>query len=251
MPSVCFATVRLWRSWGSTLLLPILWWFLCDTLVTRHLYKPSNGAEPTDFNFHWRGAGLLLNYQLPSTGVHGYKYFIFHFISWFFMSFCTTLSSCVQYFFLVSFHIKTHYLWTSMVWFLSMCDLQGLLPTSGQCFMPGAPLELYLLRKTVMCSILILPTECRGGQSRRKHTRWRCCGSSKHHWRRVPRWWHSGTFWPPSLINCPFSPRFYLPVLPHIFSITQSQSTGVPQIEVVLNHQGLQYLVLLLNPKWK
>lgn len=38
-----------------------------------------------------------------------------------------------------------------------MYGLLGLLPTSGKNFMSIAPLEIYLLRKMVMCSILSLP----------------------------------------------------------------------------------------------
>ncbi len=38
-----------------------------------------------------------------------------------------------------------------------MYGLFGLLPTSAENFMSTAPLEIYLLRKMVMCSILILP----------------------------------------------------------------------------------------------
>ena len=38
-----------------------------------------------------------------------------------------------------------------------MYGLLGLLPTSGENFMSIAPLEIYLLRKMVTCSILILP----------------------------------------------------------------------------------------------
>ncbi len=38
-----------------------------------------------------------------------------------------------------------------------MYGLFGLLPTSGEHFKSTTPLEIYLLRKIVMCSILILP----------------------------------------------------------------------------------------------
>ncbi len=38
-----------------------------------------------------------------------------------------------------------------------MYGLFGLLPTSGENFKSTAPLEIYLLRKIVTCSILILP----------------------------------------------------------------------------------------------
>src|SRR4029434_5367014 len=41
--------------------------------------------------------------------------------------------------------------------FLCMYGLLGLLPTSGENFMSIAPLEIFLLRKMVTCSILILP----------------------------------------------------------------------------------------------
>ena len=38
-----------------------------------------------------------------------------------------------------------------------MYGLLGLLPTSGENVMSIAPLEIFLLRKMVTCSILILP----------------------------------------------------------------------------------------------
>ena len=41
-----------------------------------------------------------------------------------------------------------------------MYGLLGLLPTYGEHFMSIAPLEIYLLRKMVTCSILILPAVC-------------------------------------------------------------------------------------------
>ncbi len=41
-----------------------------------------------------------------------------------------------------------------------MYGLFGLLPTSGENFMSTALLEIYLLRKMVTCSILILPAVC-------------------------------------------------------------------------------------------
>lgn len=44
-----------------------------------------------------------------------------------------------------------------MVSFLYKCGPDGLLLTFGKNFMPMAPLEIYLLRKLVMSSILILP----------------------------------------------------------------------------------------------
>ncbi len=41
-----------------------------------------------------------------------------------------------------------------------MYGLLGLLPTSGENVMSTAHLEIHLLGKMVMCSILILPTVC-------------------------------------------------------------------------------------------
>ncbi len=38
-----------------------------------------------------------------------------------------------------------------------MYGLFGLLPTSGENFISTAPLEIYLLRKMVMCLILMVP----------------------------------------------------------------------------------------------
>ncbi len=38
-----------------------------------------------------------------------------------------------------------------------MYALLGFFPTSGENFMSTAPLKIYLLRKMVTCSILILP----------------------------------------------------------------------------------------------
>src|SRR4029434_10688986 len=49
-----------------------------------------------------------------------------------------------------------------LFWFLCMYGLPGLLPTSGENIMSIAPLEIYLLIKMVMCSILILPAVCPG-----------------------------------------------------------------------------------------
>ena len=45
-----------------------------------------------------------------------------------------------------------------------MCGLCGLLPTSGEGFMEIAPLEIYLLKKIVIDSTLILPTEESSGE---------------------------------------------------------------------------------------
>ena len=44
-----------------------------------------------------------------------------------------------------------------MVSFPHMCGLHGFLPTSGEHFMSIAPLEIYLLRQPLTCSILSLP----------------------------------------------------------------------------------------------
>ena len=44
-----------------------------------------------------------------------------------------------------------------MVGFLCMCGLHGLLLTFGEYFITIVPLEIYLLRKMLVCSILILP----------------------------------------------------------------------------------------------
>ncbi len=102
-------------------------------------YRPSVGTEPTNINFHWQDCFLITDR--------------FQQMSWLSMPFCTSLSSCVQYFFLVSFHFITTYLFC----FLHMYGLFGLLPTSCENFISTAPLEIYLLWKMVMCSILILP----------------------------------------------------------------------------------------------
>ncbi len=59
----------------------------------------------------------------------------------------------------VSFHFITHNLISEFrIFLLFVCyRLLGLLPTAGENFMSTAPLEIYLLRKTLTCSILILP----------------------------------------------------------------------------------------------
>ncbi len=83
----------------------------------------------------------------------------FQLVSWLSMPFCTSLSSCVQYFFPVSLHFITHNLISQLICFCFLCmyGLLGLLPASGENFKSTAPLEIYLLRKMVTCSILILP----------------------------------------------------------------------------------------------
>ena len=86
MQSVCFATIRLQSSWESSLLLPIMGGFLCNTLEMRRLFI-------------------------------GYHLFIwFQFVSWLSMPFCNSLSSSVQYFFPLSFQIISHYLIYRHLW---------------------------------------------------------------------------------------------------------------------------------------
>ena len=96
MPSVCFATIRLRRSWESSLLLPIMRCFLCDTLVIWHLFI---------------GHQLGLNQLIFICTDKGPDCFLitdrFQLLSWLSVPFCTSLSSCVQYFFPVSFQIIT------------------------------------------------------------------------------------------------------------------------------------------------
>ena len=41
-----------------------------------------------------------------------------------------------------------------------MCAFHELLPISNDSFMPIAPSEMYIVRKTVTCSVLILSTVC-------------------------------------------------------------------------------------------
>ncbi len=110
-------------------------------------YRPSVSPEPTNINFHWRRQDCFLITDR------------FQLVSWLSMPFCTFLSSCVQYFFRVSFHFITQILIYEphMFCFLCIYGLLGLFPTSGENFMSRAPLEIYLLRNMVTCSILILP----------------------------------------------------------------------------------------------
>ncbi len=87
----------------------------------------------------------------------------FQLVSWLSMPFCTSLSSCVQHFFPVSFLFITHNLISELIrflfcfhcvfvvfCFLCMYGLLGLLLTSGENILSSAPLEIYLLRKMVM-----------------------------------------------------------------------------------------------------
>ena len=84
------------RSCEGSLLLPIMRCFLCDTLVMRHLFI---------------GHQLGLNQLILICTDKGPDCFLitdrFQLLSWLSMPFCTSLSSCVQYFFPVSFHIIT------------------------------------------------------------------------------------------------------------------------------------------------
>lgn len=104
MPSACFPTIRLWRSWESSLVLPIMRSLFCDTLVMSHLFISC-----------WFG----LN-QLTLICTKRQDYFLitdrFQLVSWRSIPFCASLSSCVQYFFPVTFLTITHNPWTSVVW---------------------------------------------------------------------------------------------------------------------------------------
>ena len=64
----------------------------------------------------------------------------------------------------MSFHFITHNLISELICF-GMYGLPGSLPTYGENFTSTAPLEIYLLRKMVTCSIRILPAVC----ERKKH----------------------------------------------------------------------------------
>ncbi len=106
LPSVSFATIRLRRSWESSLLLPIMKCFLCDTLVMRHLFL---------------GHQLGLNQLILISTDKGQDCFLityrFQLVSWLSMPFCTSLSSCVQYFFPMSFHFITQNLISELICF--------------------------------------------------------------------------------------------------------------------------------------
>ena len=106
MPSVCFATIRLRRSCKSSLLLPIMRCVLCDTLVMRHLLI---------------GYQLGLNQLILICTEKGPDCFLMIMIitNRFQLSipFCTSLSSCLQYFFPVSFHSFTHNLISERIQF--------------------------------------------------------------------------------------------------------------------------------------
>ncbi len=147
MSSVSFATITLRRSWESSLLLPIMKCFLCDTLVMRHLFI---------------GHQLVLNQLILISTDKGQDCFRitdrFLLVSWLSMSFCTSLSSCSILFpCVIPLYYTELNFWNYLFCCLCLYGLLGLLPTSGENFMSTAPLEIYLLRKMVTCSILILP----------------------------------------------------------------------------------------------
>ena len=109
----------------------IMRWF-CDTLVMRHLFTGQHFGLNQLNKFSLTRAESLSDYRLISDGVFAFHAFL---------------------------HLPFLNVWTSMVWFLCMCGLHGLLPTSGECFLSIAPLEIYLLRKMLKCffsSFLIL-----------------------------------------------------------------------------------------------
>ncbi len=72
-----------------------------------HLHHPGTvgvGTEAANINFLWLLARLLSNW--------------FQLVSWLSMPFCTSHSSCVQYFSPVSFHFITHYLISELICFV-------------------------------------------------------------------------------------------------------------------------------------
>ncbi len=83
----------------------------------------------------------------------------FQFVSWLSMPLCTSHSSCVQYFFPVTFYFITHNLISELICFVFfICmDVLGCYWHLVKNFMSTTPLEIYLLRKMVTGSILILP----------------------------------------------------------------------------------------------
>lgn len=103
MPSVCFATIRLRRSWesfGFTHHEMILVWHLGFHTPS---YRPSVETEPSNINLQWQVSGLLLflPFLLPP---------FYHVLNTLFPT---------------SFHIITHNL---------IYGLHGLFPTSGENF---------------------------------------------------------------------------------------------------------------------
>lgn len=82
------------------------------------------------------------NYRLVSAGV---------------LAFHTILNLPFLMSSIVFLCVISHNLLIFIVCFLCMCRLLRLLPTSGENFMSITPLEIYLLRKMVTCSILVLP----------------------------------------------------------------------------------------------
>ena len=93
---------------------------------------------------------FVFNYSLISAGV-----LAFHAFLPLPSIMCSILFPC-HFTLLHIIWFKTN-LWASMFWFLCMCGLHGLSPTSGESFISIAPLEIYLLREIVTCSILISP----------------------------------------------------------------------------------------------
>ena len=97
MPSVCFSTISLRRSWDSSLLLPIMKCFLSDTLVMRNLFIGHQlGLIQLILICTNRGQDCFLNTDR------------FQLVYWLPMPFYTPFSSCVQYLFPLSFHFITH-----------------------------------------------------------------------------------------------------------------------------------------------
>ena len=146
MPSVCFATIRLQRSFASSLLLPIMRCPMCDTLLMRNLFI-GHQLGLNQLILICRGQDCFLNTDR------------FQLVSWLSMPFCTSFSACVQYLFPVSFHFITYNLIYGHICFdfFVYVDYFGLLPTSGDNFMSLAPSEIYLLRKMLTCSKYYFP----------------------------------------------------------------------------------------------
>lgn len=109
----------------------ILVWHLGNEIAT---YKASVGTEPEVTGLI--SAGVMTAHAFLSLP--------------FFM--CSVVFPCV----FSHCYTKTN-IWTSRVWFLCVCWLDGLLLTYSENFMAIAAL-LYLLRILVTCSVLILPS---------------------------------------------------------------------------------------------
>lgn len=111
MPSVCFATVKLQRSWESSLLLTIMRCFLCYTLVIRN----------------------------PLSSHLSFHVFL-HLL--FFM--CSILIPCG-----IPLHYTYFNYWTYLLWCLCMYGLLWFLPTSGENLLSTAPFGIYFSEKNV------------------------------------------------------------------------------------------------------